>query len=88
MIAMTPLGRIGQPSDITPIAVFLASDGVRLADGRWYSLWRPASRYSQAETSIKEIQMNGSSNLLVLGATGQVGKLVASRQEGVTQTFR
>ena len=26
MIAMTPLGRIGQPSDIAPIAVFLASD--------------------------------------------------------------
>ena len=25
-IAMTPLGRIGQPSDIAPIAVFLASD--------------------------------------------------------------
>ena len=26
MIAMTPLGRIGQSSDIAPIAVFLASD--------------------------------------------------------------
>ena len=26
MIAMTPLGRIGQPSDIAPVAVFLASD--------------------------------------------------------------
>ena len=26
MIAMTPLGRVGQPSDIAPIAVFLASD--------------------------------------------------------------
>ena len=26
MLAMTPLGRIGQPSDIAPIAVFLASD--------------------------------------------------------------
>ena len=26
VIAMTPLGRIGQPSDIAPIAVFLASD--------------------------------------------------------------
>ena len=25
-IAMTPLGRIGQPSDIAPTAVFLASD--------------------------------------------------------------
>jgi len=30
MIAMTPLGRIGQPSDIAPIAVFLASE-----DSRW-----------------------------------------------------
>ena len=26
MIALTPLGRVGQPSDIAPIAVFLASD--------------------------------------------------------------
>jgi 3-oxoacyl-[acyl-carrier protein] reductase len=26
LIAMTPLGRLGQPSDIAPIAVFLASD--------------------------------------------------------------
>ena len=26
LIAMTPLGRVGQPSDIAPIAVFLASD--------------------------------------------------------------
>jgi len=26
LLAMTPLGRIGQPSDIAPIAVFLASD--------------------------------------------------------------
>jgi 3-oxoacyl-[acyl-carrier protein] reductase len=26
MIAMTPLGRVGQPSDIAPTAVFLASD--------------------------------------------------------------
>src|SRR5260370_42222578 len=39
---------------------------------------RPAlGRYSQAETSTKEIQMNTSSNLLVLGATGLVGKFVA-----------
>src|SRR6266478_5920269 len=52
---------------------------VRLADGGDnFGLWRPAlGRYSRAETSIKEIQMNSSSNLLVLGATGQVGKLVA-----------
>jgi len=33
MIAMTPLGRVGQPSDIAPIAVFLASERVQLADG-------------------------------------------------------
>jgi 3-oxoacyl-[acyl-carrier protein] reductase len=26
MIASTPLGRLGEPSDIAPIAVFLASD--------------------------------------------------------------
>ena len=26
LLAMTPLGRIAQPSDIAPIAVFLASD--------------------------------------------------------------
>ena len=25
-VAQTPLGRVGQPDDITPIAVFLASD--------------------------------------------------------------
>jgi len=25
MIARTPLGRLGQPDDITPVAVFLAS---------------------------------------------------------------
>jgi 3-oxoacyl-[acyl-carrier protein] reductase len=30
LIANTPLGRVGQPSDIAPIAVFLASD-----DARW-----------------------------------------------------
>ena len=42
MIAMTPLGRVGQPSDIAPIAVFLASDesswltGERIsASGGW-----------------------------------------------------
>src|ERR1700752_5142203 len=38
------------------------------------------------KTSTKEIQMNTSSNLLVLGVTGQVGKLVAKnlrRRDGV-----
>ena len=30
MVQQTPLGRIGQPSDIAPVAVFLASD-----DSRW-----------------------------------------------------
>ena len=30
MVALTPLGRIGQPSDIGPVAAFLASD-----DARW-----------------------------------------------------
>ena len=30
MIAQTPLGRIGQPEDIAPVAVFLAS-----AESRW-----------------------------------------------------
>jgi 3-oxoacyl-[acyl-carrier protein] reductase len=29
-IAQTPLGRVGQPRDIAPVAVFLAS-----ADGAW-----------------------------------------------------
>jgi 3-oxoacyl-[acyl-carrier protein] reductase len=33
MIAMTPLGRIGQPSDIAPIAVFLASEESRWLTG-------------------------------------------------------
>jgi len=54
-------GRVGQPWDIAPIAVFLASNG-----SSWLTL----------ETR-KEIQMNGSSNVFVLGVTGQVGKLVA-----------
>ncbi len=30
MVAQTPLGRTGQPDDIAPVAVFLASD-----DSRW-----------------------------------------------------
>jgi 3-oxoacyl-[acyl-carrier protein] reductase len=30
MVQQTPLGRIGQPSDIAPVAVFLASD-----DSHW-----------------------------------------------------
>jgi len=34
MIAMTPLGRIGQPSDIAPTAVFLASDESGWLTGR------------------------------------------------------
>src|SRR6266851_6840123 len=54
-------GRVGQPWDIAPIAVFLASNG-----SSWLTL----------ETR-KEIQMSGSSNVFVLGVTGQVGKLVA-----------
>src|ERR1700732_4256169 len=41
----------------------------------WRTKTRPAyTRY----LTTKEIQMNNSSNLLVLGATGQVGKLVAA----------
>ena len=31
--AQTPLGRIGQTDDITPIAVFLASNESEVADG-------------------------------------------------------
>jgi 3-oxoacyl-[acyl-carrier protein] reductase len=30
MVQQTPLGRIGKPDDIAPVAVFLASD-----DSRW-----------------------------------------------------
>jgi 3-oxoacyl-[acyl-carrier protein] reductase len=29
----TPLGRVGQPGDIAPVAVFLASDGARWVTG-------------------------------------------------------
>ena len=32
-IAMTPLGRVGQPDDVTPVAVFLASDESRWITG-------------------------------------------------------
>ena len=32
-IALTPLGRIGQPEDIAPVAVFLASDESRWVTG-------------------------------------------------------
>ena len=33
IIAQTPLGRIGQPDDIAPVAVFLASDDLRWVTG-------------------------------------------------------
>ena len=33
MVQQTPLGRIGQPSDIAPVAVFLASDDARWVTG-------------------------------------------------------
>src|ERR1700756_4558480 len=43
-------------------------------------------RTTTQEKKRKEIQMNSSSNLLVLGATGQVGKLVAKtlKRRGAT----
>ena len=34
MIAGTPLGRLGQPEDIAPIAVFLASDASNHISGK------------------------------------------------------
>jgi 3-oxoacyl-[acyl-carrier protein] reductase len=34
MVSQTPLGRFGQPTDIAPIAVFLASQEIFLASGR------------------------------------------------------
>lgn len=34
MIAQTPLGRIGQPDDIAPVAVFLASDEAKWVTGQ------------------------------------------------------
>jgi hypothetical protein len=42
----TPLGRIAQPDDIGPLAVFLAStDGFRLVDRRSSSgIWRPSAK--------------------------------------------
>src|SRR4051794_6999482 len=33
MVAQTPLGRLGQPEDIAPVAVFLASDNARWLTG-------------------------------------------------------
>jgi 3-oxoacyl-[acyl-carrier protein] reductase len=33
MVAMTPLGRVGQPMDIALPAVFLASDDARFVTG-------------------------------------------------------
>ena len=33
MLQQTPLGRIGQPDDIAPVAVFLASDDARWVTG-------------------------------------------------------
>jgi 3-oxoacyl-[acyl-carrier protein] reductase len=33
MVAQTPLGRAGQPDDIAPVAVFLASDESRWVTG-------------------------------------------------------
>jgi NAD(P)-dependent dehydrogenase (short-subunit alcohol dehydrogenase family) len=33
LLRQTPLGRIGQPNDIAPVAVFLASDDARWVTG-------------------------------------------------------
>ena len=33
LLQQTPLGRIGQPNDIAPVAVFLASDDARWVTG-------------------------------------------------------
>ena len=33
MLQQTPLGRVGQPDDIAPVAVFLASDDARWVTG-------------------------------------------------------
>ena len=44
-------------------------------------------RATTQEKKRKEIQMNSSSNLLVLGATGQVGKLVAKNLKRRKATF-
>lgn len=36
--ASTPLGRMGEPEDIAPVAVFLASDGARFVTGACYAV--------------------------------------------------
>jgi hypothetical protein len=35
LLRQTPLGRIGQPNDIAPVAVFLASNDARWVTGRY-----------------------------------------------------
>ena len=35
MVAQTPLGRIGKPEDMAPLAVFLASDDAKWITGEW-----------------------------------------------------
>ena len=38
MVAQTPLGRIGQPEDMAPVAVFLASDDAQWITGEWIAV--------------------------------------------------
>ncbi len=38
MVSQTPLGRIGQPEDMAPVAVFLASDDARWITGEWIAV--------------------------------------------------